>query len=294
MPSIILAQRIKDVLGILSLLATSRDVYLLLLTWFICMCAYSSSTLVLALYFAALGHSDTKIGLFLSLMLVGDVGVSLLLTLVADSLGRRCILISRGLLMTLSSVVFATTSNYWILLLAAIVGVISPSGNEIGPFRAIEESALAQLSDPKTRTDIFAFYVFFRHSGWSQRFLDRWTVHSSAKRTSKRIRKQTNDMQIFGIPILLLASFASAQSNPSSSSVPTGVQSSHHSSDIRTASSGSSGATHHQVTTSSATTSSSASHTSASKKISSGLAAATAIPLIAAGGAFGFAVLELL
>jgi hypothetical protein len=82
MPSIILAQRIKDVLGILSLLATSRDVYLLLLTWFICMCAYSSSTLVLALYFAALGHSDTKIGLFLSLMLVGDVGVSLLLTLV--------------------------------------------------------------------------------------------------------------------------------------------------------------------------------------------------------------------
>lgn len=160
MPSIILAQRIKDVLGILSLLATSRDVYLLLLTWFICMCAYSSSTLVLALYFAALGHSDTKIGLFLSLMLVGDVGVSLLLTLVADSLGRRCILISRGLLMTLSSVVFATTSNYWILSLAAIVGVISPSGNEIGPFRAIEESALAQLSDPKTRTDIFAFYVF--------------------------------------------------------------------------------------------------------------------------------------
>jgi MFS family permease len=123
--------------------------------------AYGSSTLVLALYFAALGHSDTKIGLFLSLTLVGDVGVSLLLTLVADSLGRRRILISGGLLMTLSGVVFATMSNYWILLLAAVVGVISPSGNEIGPFRAIEESALAQLSDPKTRTDIFAFYVVF-------------------------------------------------------------------------------------------------------------------------------------
>jgi MFS family permease len=159
MPSTTLAQRIKDVLGVSSMLATSRDVHLLLLTRFIRMCAYGSSTLVLALYFAALGHSDTKIGLFLSLTLVGDVGISLLLTLVADSLGRRRILIAGGLLMALSGVVFATTSNYWLLLLAAVVGVISPSGNEIGPFRAIEESTLAQLSDAKTRTDVFAWYV---------------------------------------------------------------------------------------------------------------------------------------
>jgi MFS family permease len=159
MPSPTLAQRTKDVLGISSLLATPRDVHLLLLTRFIRMSAYGSSTLVLALYFAALGHSDTKIGLFLSLTLVGDVGISLLLTLVADSLGRRRILVAGGLLMALSGVIFATVSNYWMLLLAAVVGVISPSGNEIGPFRAIEESTLAQLTDSKTRTDIFAFYV---------------------------------------------------------------------------------------------------------------------------------------
>ena len=70
MPATTLAQRIKEVLGISSMLAASRDVHLLLLTRFIRMCAYGSSTLVLALYFAALGHSDTKIGLFLSLTLV--------------------------------------------------------------------------------------------------------------------------------------------------------------------------------------------------------------------------------
>lgn len=161
MPSTTLAKRIGDVLGISSMLATSRDVHILLFIRFIRMCAYGSSTLILALYFAALGHSDIKIGLFLTLTLVGDVGVSLLLTLVADSLGRRRILVAGGFLMTLSGVVFATASNYWILLLAAIFGVISPSGNEIGPFKAIEESTLAQLTDPETRTDIFAFYVVF-------------------------------------------------------------------------------------------------------------------------------------
>lgn len=114
---------------------------------------------VLAIYFAALGHSDTKIGLFMTLTLVGDVLISLALTFVADALGRRRVLILGSLLMTLSGVCFATVSSYWILLSAAVVGVISPSGNEIGPFRAVEESTLAQLSEEATRSDIFAWYV---------------------------------------------------------------------------------------------------------------------------------------
>lgn len=154
-------RRIADELGLTTLSNCSKDVYLLLLTRFMRMFAYGSSTLILALYFAALGHSDTKIGLFMSLTLVGDVAISLALTLVADALGRRRILILGALLMTLSGAVFATLSNYWILLLAAVVGVISPSGNEIGPFRAVEESTIAHLSDAKTRSDIFAYYVVF-------------------------------------------------------------------------------------------------------------------------------------
>ena len=151
------------------------------------MFAYGSSTLILALYFSALGHSDAKIGLFMTLTLIGDVLISLALTFVADALGRRRILILGAGLMVLSGLVFATTSNYWILLFAAVVGVISPSGNEIGPFRAIEESTLAHLSEAKTRSDVFAWYVVvgtlgaaggslvcgwttqgLQHAGWSE------------------------------------------------------------------------------------------------------------------------------
>nr|OQO25337.1 hypothetical protein B0A51_06699 [Rachicladosporium sp. CCFEE 5018] len=152
-------RRAKDELGLTTLLNSPRDVHLLLLTRCIRMFAYGSSTLILAIYFAALGHSDTKIGLFMTLTLVGDVAISLLLTLVADRLGRRKILVAGGLLMALSGVVFASFESYWILLAAAVVGVISPSGNEIGPFRAVEESTLAHLTDAKTRSDVFAFYV---------------------------------------------------------------------------------------------------------------------------------------
>ncbi|KAK8215249.1 hypothetical protein M8818_002261 [Zalaria obscura] len=157
----------KDELGITSLLSAPRDVWLLLTTRILRMFAYGSSTLILALYFAALGHSDSQIGLFMTLTLVGDVLISLALTLVADSLGRRRILLLGSLLMTASGTIFAITSNYWILLFAAVVGVISPSGNEIGPFRAVEESTIAHLSADTVRSDIFAWYVVFGTLGTS-------------------------------------------------------------------------------------------------------------------------------
>jgi MFS family permease len=61
----------------------------------------------------------------MTLTLIGDAGISLVLSLVADVVGRRAILVLGALLMVLSGVVFATFHNFWLLLLAAIVGVLS-------------------------------------------------------------------------------------------------------------------------------------------------------------------------
>ncbi|KAK4580230.1 hypothetical protein LTR86_000433 [Recurvomyces mirabilis] len=161
MPTKSFAARTADTLGITTLATCSKDIYILLLTRFIRMTAYGSSTLILALYFQQLKYADTQIGLFMTLTLIGDVAISLALTLVADKLGRRRILIFGAMSMALSGIVFATISNYWILLLAAVIGVISPSGNEIGPFRAIEESTIAHLTEKERRSDVFAWYVIF-------------------------------------------------------------------------------------------------------------------------------------
>jgi predicted MFS family arabinose efflux permease len=54
--------------------------------------------------------------------------------------------------------VFALTEAFLPLLLAATIGVISPSGNEVGPFLAIEQAALAQTVSAKRRTYLFAWY----------------------------------------------------------------------------------------------------------------------------------------
>jgi hypothetical protein len=62
-------------------------------------------------------------------------------------------------MMVFSGVVFVTMENYWLLLLAAVVGVISPSGGDFGPFRAIEESVLSQLTSAEGRSNVLSWYV---------------------------------------------------------------------------------------------------------------------------------------
>jgi MFS family permease len=161
------AHWIAEELGIKSLVAAGKDTHILILARAVRMFAYGAAAFVLALYFEALHISDFGIGLFMTLTLLGDVVISLLLTMVADKLGRRRILLLGSLMMAFSGVVFASTGKYWLLLLAAIIGVISPSGGEIGPFRAVEESTLAHLVDASKRSDVFAWYVVFGVFGTS-------------------------------------------------------------------------------------------------------------------------------
>lgn len=152
-------RRLASELGLLTIASAPRDVSLIFLTRFLRMSAYGSASLILALFFASLEVSEARIGLFMTLTLLGDVALSLGLTLVADAAGRRRILLGGCLGMVLAGAAFATSSNYWVLLAAAVVGVISVSGNEIGPFRAVEESVLAGLVGEEGRSDVFAWYV---------------------------------------------------------------------------------------------------------------------------------------
>ena len=82
--------------------------------------------MILVSYLDELGISKTEIGLFMTLTLCGDVIISFILTMFADALGRKAILALGATLMAGSGVIFALFGNYWILLLAAIFGVISP------------------------------------------------------------------------------------------------------------------------------------------------------------------------
>jgi len=137
----------------------TRDGWLLFLTRFVRLFAYGSLSVVLVFYLIGLGLSESQTGLLLTLTLAGDTVVSLYLTTRADRIGRRRMLVVGAILMAAAGLAFAFTSNFLLLIIAGTIGVISPSGNEVGPFLSIEQAALSHVIPGRARTEVFAWYT---------------------------------------------------------------------------------------------------------------------------------------
>ncbi|MCM2341232.1 MFS transporter [Rhodoferax sp.] len=134
------------------------DLKILFATRIVRLFCYGFLSLILALYLAQVGLTEQQIGLLFSLTLAGDAAVSLWLTTSADRFGRRRTLQIGALLMLGAGLVFILTNNIVLLMAAAIIGVISPSGNEIGPFLSVEQAGLSQIIPDEKRTQVFAWY----------------------------------------------------------------------------------------------------------------------------------------
>ena len=88
--------------------------------------------------------------------------------------------------------------------------MIRDSGNEIGPFRAIEESTLAQLTPAAERSDIYAWYSLIGTAGSAFGMLVcGWILHQLKFElqwdTVRRYRAMFFGYAVFGIIKLLLA-----------------------------------------------------------------------------------------
>jgi MFS family permease len=146
-------------LNSLPLKALTNDGWLLFITRFTRLFAYGALSVILVLYLTSLGLSERQTGMVLTLTLVGDTVVSLFLTTRADRIGRRRMLLVGAFLMVGAGLTFASTSNLLLLTIAGTIGVISPSGNEVGPFLSIEQAALSQVVADRIRTPTFAWYT---------------------------------------------------------------------------------------------------------------------------------------
>jgi MFS family permease len=136
----------------------SPDGRLLFVTRIARLFAYGFLSVVLVLYLTQVGLSEVQAGLLLTLTLVGDSAITLWITTHADQIGRRKMLLAGAGLMIFAGILFILTNNFYLLLFAATVGVISPSGNEVGPFLSIEQASISQLIPGQQRTSVFAWY----------------------------------------------------------------------------------------------------------------------------------------
>jgi MFS family permease len=136
----------------------TTDGRLLFTTRLVRLFAYGFLSVVLALYLSEVGLTTAQIGALFTFTLIGDAGISLWITTSADRIGRKRMLLFGAGLMLFAGIVFALTGNIALLIVAAIIGVLSPSGNEIGPFLSIEQAALSQIVPNDQRTRVFAWY----------------------------------------------------------------------------------------------------------------------------------------
>jgi MFS family permease len=137
---------------------SQRDILLLFSARSVRLFAYGALSVVLALYLHEAGLTGEEVGLLFTLTLFGDAGITLWITTTADRIGRKKMLILGAVLMCFAGIVFSLTGNIVLLTIAAVIGVISPSGNEIGPFLSLEQAALSQIVPSEQRTHVFARY----------------------------------------------------------------------------------------------------------------------------------------
>ena len=135
------------------------DAKLLFCTRFTRLFAYGALSVVLVFYLTGLGLSESQTGLLFTLILAGDTVVSLFLTTAADRIGRRRVLVAGSHTDGRRRVGLRLHEQFPVPDRSRYVGVISPSGNEVGPFLSIEQAALAHVVPGRTRTAAFAWYT---------------------------------------------------------------------------------------------------------------------------------------
>jgi MFS family permease len=115
-------------------------------------------SLLIPLYLNALGYSDYFFGLALVAILAGNVVSNLALTYLEPKFGRRRLLLSFSLLAVASGLLLAFTRDPALILLACLVGNISTTGAEAGPFQSIEAGVLPELTDGSEAVKTFGTY----------------------------------------------------------------------------------------------------------------------------------------
>ncbi|HUC31780.1 MAG TPA: MFS transporter [Ilumatobacteraceae bacterium] len=116
-------------------------------------------SVVLASYLASVGLSDARVGLVITLTLLGSAALTLVVGLRAHSYSRRRLLQLVSLLMVATGIGFALFEEFWPLALVGLIGTLNPSGGDVSVFLPTEQALLPATVDDRDRTELFARYA---------------------------------------------------------------------------------------------------------------------------------------
>lgn len=149
-----------DEIGLTTLSTAGADVGIIIFIRMIRLMGFGATSLILVLFLKELGMTEAAIGQFMTVTFFGDLVLLFLFSLAADKAGRRFTLLLSSAIMAATGAVFCACDNPLLLAVAATLGILTPGGGEVGPFRLIEQSAIASLAPHEARSDIYAWYTF--------------------------------------------------------------------------------------------------------------------------------------
>ena len=145
----------------------NRDGKLIILARGLRTFAQGSIAVLLAIYLDKLGFSLVQIGALLSIGVAGSAFFAFAISLVAERIGRRWLLVAFSITMATSGIALATTSNFLILAPLVFLGSFSGDGGSgsSGPLAPLEQASLPDTAPQKKRTDLFAIYGIVAMAG---------------------------------------------------------------------------------------------------------------------------------
>src|SRR5438067_13879350 len=115
-------------------------------------------SVLLASYLGRLGFTALEIGAIVTSTLLGSAMLTLAIGLLGHRFRRRAVLLSAAVLMIATGLGFAGITSFWPLLAVAFVGTVNPSAGDVTLFLPTEQAVLAEASDSRDRTGLFAWY----------------------------------------------------------------------------------------------------------------------------------------
>jgi len=115
-------------------------------------------SLLLPFYLSLLGFSALEVGIIASATLLSSASLTLMVGLLAHRFRSRTLLLASSLLMLATGLAFVAVTDFWPLLVIALVGTLNPSAGDISVFLPLEQSLLTRAVTPQSRTALFARY----------------------------------------------------------------------------------------------------------------------------------------
>jgi MFS family permease len=120
--------------------------------------AFGWLSVILALHLDRRGFGAATIGAVFTATMVEDAVLTMLLSTLAARVGPAWVMTATAPLIALGGVLLALPESRWLVLLGAVLGTLSPNGQEAGPFAPMEQALLPRTVRCGPTVRVFGWY----------------------------------------------------------------------------------------------------------------------------------------